>query len=185
MMVTNEYAAATTSASKSKQTITPNILDPKVVDLGGDNERIRPENATQFRFGNTDITFTGAATLLDFNYEDNFNLDTANRRDELEFQPRIDLNTIFYFSNGFYLFSELRLRDSVRLSDDNQTENNFELQVRDLFLNIPLATIIPIDLRLGRQQLLDKRRWFLNDRLDGIRLLSNIERFSRIHHTSP
>ncbi|MDR4517721.1 MAG: alginate export family protein [Nitrosomonas sp.] len=147
-------------------------IDSNTVDLGGDDERIRPKIAPQFRFGNIDVTFTGAATLIDSRYERNFDLHPAAKEDQFNIRPLLDFNTIFDFAQGYSLFTELRMIDRVKFGEDFHTSNNFELQVRDMFLNIPFRLALPVTLRIGRQQFFESRRWYLNDRMDGVQLFS-------------
>ena len=125
-------------------------IDSSTVDLGGDDERIRPKIAPQFRFGNVDVTFTGAATLIDSRYERNFDLHPSTKEDQFSIRPLLDFNTIFDFAQGYSLFTELRMIDSVKFGENSQASNNFELQVRDMFLNIPLKLAFPVTLRVGQ-----------------------------------
>lgn len=145
-------------------------VDSRAMGLGGDDERLRPKATRHFQYGNTDISFTGAATLLDFSFENNLSFRENDAVDQFRFRPLVDLNTIFDFPKGYSLFTEFRLRDSIKLQDDTQPSNFFELQVREFFLTAPILETIPIDLTLGRQQFFDLRRWYFTDRMDAARL---------------
>ena len=143
--------------------------ETKSVSLRGDDERLRPDSQYQTRIGDTLFTFTGALTL-DFNYQDNLDLNTKRERDRFRWNPRLNLNTILTFPKGFYLFTEFSLKDSLTFRGGDKPMNEFELQVNEFFFQAPLPLSLPSALRIGRQQFFEPRRWVLSDRLDGIRL---------------
>lgn len=142
----------------------------KAVALRGDDERLRPETQLQVMIGRTLVTFTGAFTL-DWNFQDNLNLESARERDRFRFNPELQLNLIAAFPDGFYLFTELGLEDELTVRQGDKPTNAFDLQVNEFFLQAPLPFDVPSALRIGRQQFFEPRRWFLNETLDGIRLL--------------
>jgi len=154
---------------QEEQIKSPSALDPGTVTLGGDSERLRPKRAREFQIGNTTVTVTGAA-FFDAEYQDNFNLRTTRNRDELQLKPKANLDVILDFPNGVSLFTETRIRNRTTLQYGDKPMNDFQLLVRDFFVNIPLPLPVPAMLRLGRQQFFEPRRWYLNNRLDGIRL---------------
>ena len=147
----------------------PSTLDPGTVKLSGDSERLRPKRAREFQIGTTTVTVTGAA-VFDGKYKDNFNLLKRRNRDEVQLRPRMDLDIIANFQNGVSLFTETRIRNKTTLQHGDKPMNDFQLLFRDFFVNMPLPGSVPAMLRLGRQQFFDVRRWYLNNRLDGIRL---------------
>jgi len=144
--------------------------ETKAVSLRGDDERLRPESQFQTMIGNTLLTFTGAVSL-DFNLQDNLNLETTKERDRFRFGPDLKLNFIFAFPNNFYLFTEFSLEDTVTFRDKDQPMNSLEMQMDEFFLQTPLPFSLPSVFRIGRQQFFEPRRWFLNETLDGVRLL--------------
>lgn len=163
---------------RGRQNIVIDDVDSRAMGLGGDDERLRPKATRRFQYGNTDISFTGAATLLDFSYENNLSFRENDTADQFRFRPLVDLNTILDFPKGYSLFTEFRLRDSIKLQDEANLNNFFELQVREFYLTAPIAESIPIDLHLGRQQFFDLRRWYFTDRMDAARLSSQNGPFS-------
>ena len=144
--------------------------ETKSVALRGDDERLRPESQIQRMIGDTLFTFTGALDL-DFNYQKNLNLDDSEERDRFRFTPDLRFNLIFEFPRGFYLFSEFKLEDELALREQDKPMNFFEFQLNEFFLQTPLPLPLPSALRIGRQQFFEPRRWFLDEKLDGIRLL--------------
>jgi len=164
-----EATAEIPLVGQEEQMKSPSSLDPNTVNLGGDSERLRPKHVRQFQIGNANVTVTGA-TLFDAEYKDNFNLRTTRNRNKLQVQPRTNLDVILDFPKGFSLFTELRLRNRTTLKHGNKPINDFQFLVRDFFANLPLSLSVPAMLRVGRQQFFEPRRWYLNDRLDGIRL---------------
>lgn len=144
--------------------------ETKAVALRGDDERLRPESQFQTTIGNTLLTFTGALSL-DFTLQDNLNLETPKERDRFRLSPDLQLNFIFSFPKKFYLFTEFSLDDSVTFQDNVQPMNSVEIQIGEFFLQAPLPFSLPSVFRIGRQQFFEPRRWFLNETLDGVRLL--------------
>ena len=152
------------------------LKETKAVALRGDDERLRPESQFQTTIGNTLMTFTGAFSI-DFNLQDNLDLDNTKERDRFRWSPELELNFIFAFPKGFYLFSEFSLEDELTFQDKDQPMNSFEFQASEFFLQTPLPLPIPSAMRIGRQQFFEPRRWVLNETLDGFRLLLDPEPF--------
>jgi len=142
--------------------------ETKSIALRGDDERLRPDSQYQTMIGNTLLTLTGSVSL-DFNFQDNLNLDSMRERDRFRWNPELDFNAIVTFPRGFYLFTEFSLQDSLTFRDHDKPMNEFELQVDEFFFQAPLPLPMPSALRIGRQQFFEPRRWVLSDTLDGIR----------------
>lgn len=146
------------------------LKETKAVALRGDDERLRPDSQMQTTIGNTLLTFTGAFSM-DFTSQDNLNLNKLREQDRFRWTPELDLNFIFTFQNGFYLFTEFGLEDQLTLQEHVKPLNELDVQVKEFFLQAPLPLSHPSALRIGRQQFFEPRRWYLNDQLDGIRFL--------------
>ncbi len=144
--------------------------ETKAVALRGDDERLRPDSQMQTTIGNTLLTFTGAFGM-DFTWQDNLNLNKRRKQDRFRWTPELDLNFIFTFPDGFYLFTEFGLEDQITFQEDVKPLNELDVQVKEFFLQAPLPLSHPSAIRIGRQQFFEPRRWYLNDQLDGVRFL--------------
>ncbi len=144
------------------------VEETKSIALRGDDERLRPDSQMQTTIGNTLLTFTGAFSM-DFTGQDNLNLNKLNEQDRFRWTPELELNFIFTFPKGFYLFTELGIQDELTFQQHDKPLNQLDVQIKEFFLQAPLPLSHPSTLRVGRQQFFEPRRWYLNDQLDGIR----------------
>jgi len=138
--------------------------------LRGDDERLRPAEQFQIPIGRTMLTITGEISL-DVDFQNNFNLETIDKEDELTIEPQAELNFILEFPQGIGLFTEFSIEEEVQLEKAKKPEYTFELQLDEAFANIPLPLPFPSFLRLGRFQIFEKRRWAFTRTFDAVQLL--------------
>ena len=109
---------------------------------------------------------------IDFQVEQNFDLDHDTSDDRVLFRPRLVLDTEFFPSDYFEAFL------SLELFADTPIQDQFGDQTTDVALSVSEAYgdfIYPLEdyelfLRLGRQRYVDDREWLYDDDLDAARL---------------
>ncbi len=161
-------APASTVETAPTQGINEVVEETSAIAVRGDDERLRPDTQMQTTIGSTHVIFTGSFDM-DFTGQDNLNLNKLREQDRFRWTPELNLDFIFTFPEGFYLFTEFSIQDELTFQEHVKPLNQLDVQVKEFFLQAPLPLSHPSVLRLGRQQFFEPRRWYLNNQLDGIR----------------
>ena len=155
------------------------VEDEKSVALSGDDERLRPQEQFQIPIGDSLLNITGELSF-EADSKINRNLDSTKNRDKVELIPELEFDFHLEFPKGFSIFMEVSLEDEVTLENGEYPVNEFEdqPQLEEAFADIPGFLFPQINLRFGRQQFFESRRWLFSEELDSIRFLIDLSPIS-------
>ncbi len=112
----------------------------------------------------------GAQLTLDFETEQEFDLDTNNDDDRITLEPELGVSLSFDPSEHLQVFIESEIRHKFSFgSRVRRSDREVELSIEQAYLHF---TDIPegLSLQLGRQDFEDSREWLFDEQLDAARL---------------
>lgn len=172
----------------TKETIVPeetiSQARPRLVD---EDERRPREQLKLF-----DRLTIGGDLQVDWEYEDDFDLDENDNEDLLEFDTSVNLEATLEISRNSYAFAKVRSAKSYVIFDEDRDRSLRERsQTEELNLYWGRIFDQPLALLVGRQDFDERREWLYDENLDGVRVFWNPKPFeleyswSRFLHDAP
>ncbi len=142
-----------------------------------DNTRPRPEPepvlaaAAAEREDEGSPFSVGGHFELDFESEDNFDLDDGAARDVATLEPELQLEVTYQPGEDFFIYLVLESSRKIALWEEGPNrERDIKLEVEEAYLDVTDIALDGLGLRIGRQEFKDGREWLYDDELDGPRL---------------
>lgn len=127
----------------------------------------RPEQQFQL----TDWLTLGGEVQLDFQLEDDYDLDKHDNGDIFEMDTSLTLEATASISSSVYAFAKGRTAKGYVIFDENRDKRLQEqTKLEELYVYWGRLLGAPLALQLGRQDFDDPREWVYDDNLDAVRL---------------
>ena len=115
------------------------------------------------------LTFGGKINL-NFDYENNYDLDRSETDDLATLEPELEIAFSYDPASWFRGFLDLEFKKEGQIEGpEGRKSSDAELIVKEAFVNV--REFLPgLSLTLGRQEFKDEREWLYDEELDGVRL---------------
>jgi alginate production protein len=129
-----------------------------------------PEAPPETRFRLAPFLTFGAEVELEFEFEQNFDLDDAEDDDLAILTPELSLAFSFDPSRYFQAFVNVELLKDVALAEPEPRDRPVTLRLTQAYLSFKELADGRLSLRLGRQRFDDEREWLYDEELDAVRV---------------
>ncbi len=108
---------------------------------------------------------------LDFESEDNFNLDDGEARDVATLEAELKLKVTYQPRADYFTYLVLKSKRKIALWEEGSNrKRDTKLEVEEAYLDVTDIAMEGLGLRIGRQEFEDGREWLYDEELDGLRL---------------
>lgn len=122
----------------------------------------------------------GGEIQIDFELEDNYDLDEGENEDTFEADTSIILEGLFDLGRSpeghwRYIFAKGRTAKAYVIFDENRDRHLVEqTQLEELHLYWERPAGLPFDVRVGRQDFDEEREWLFDENLDAVRVSTEV-----------
>lgn len=118
----------------------------------------------------------GGDVKLEYDLEDNFNLDRGDP-DKLEtIEPQLEVTLFFKTSPGYDAFFDFELLREYAITEEGKNrDRHTKLMIKRAYIRFEEA-LDETEAIVGRQRIKDKREWYYDEALDGIRAVAELDR---------
>jgi alginate production protein len=129
-----------------------------------------PEAPPKTRFGLAPFLTFGAEVELEFEFEQNFDLNDAENDDLAILTPELSLAFSFDPSRHFQAFVNFELLKDFALAEPETRERPVILRLTQAYISFRELADGRLSLQLGRQRFDDEREWLYDEELDAVRV---------------
>lgn len=119
----------------------------------------------------------GAQMELEFNVEDNFDLDRRSPDSLYLLEPSIEVALSYIPSEKIRFFLDMELSHELVNDEAGEARDRTLLELVEAYVSLN-RLIRGLDLRVGRQSFKDEREWLYDDEMDAVRLIYSFSNFS-------